>query len=54
LADETPIVFAAVILNPIRKHYWFKQQWRPEMSDESQKHWPDVVLEQGKDLWRAQ
>lgn len=54
LADETPVVFAAVILNPTRKHHWFKQQWRSEISDESQKNWPDVVLEQVKDLWRTQ
>jgi hypothetical protein len=54
LADQTPIVFAAVILNPTRKHHWFKQQWQSESSDESQRDWPDAVLEQVKELWRTQ
>lgn len=54
LADETPLVFAAVILNPTRKHHWFKQQWQSEASDESQRTWPDTVLEQVKELWRTQ
>lgn len=49
LADETPIVYAAVVLNPTVKAHWFKTRWILV----EQKDWLEGVLQQIKDLWQT-
>ena len=48
LADETPIVYAAVMLNPTSKQQWFKEHWILE----EQSDWLRQVTDGVKDLWR--
>jgi hypothetical protein len=50
--DETPIVYAAVILNPTKKHHWFKQEWQD--GTEEQRTWIEAVKVQVQELWRTE
>lgn len=49
--DETPIVYAAVMLNPTEKHHWFKQEWQD--GTEEQRTWIEAVKVQLQKLWRT-
>jgi hypothetical protein len=49
--DETPIVYAAVMLNPTKKHHWFKQEWQD--GTEEQRTWIEAVKVQVQELWRT-
>jgi hypothetical protein len=48
LCDKTPILFAAVYLNPLLKKQWFDGQW----TQDSQAGWSTTVHEQVIELWR--
>lgn len=50
-ADNTPIVFAAVVLDPTKKMLWFEQLWQEGNAE--QRTWPDEVLNKVKALWRS-
>lgn len=50
LCDETPMVYAAVVLNPTVKLGWFKARWTlPEQQD-----WLERIMVQVKDLWKSE
>lgn len=49
LTDETPIYYAAVMLNPVWKHDWFKDIW--SSGTKEQKKWIDTTLTQVEDIW---
>lgn len=49
LADDTPIVYAAVVLNPTLKHGWFEDQWSE--GTEEQQGYITQVRRMVKELW---
>ncbi|KAK3618247.1 hypothetical protein LTR22_026442 [Elasticomyces elasticus] len=49
LADETPMVYAAVMLNPTMKLQWFKEHW----TEPHQSQRLHGVTEQVRDLWHS-
>jgi hypothetical protein len=49
LADETPIYYAAIVLNPLLKTHWFHQYW----TSPEQQQWIQPVIEQIRAIWRA-
>lgn len=51
-ADKTPIVFAAVVLNPTMKNRWFEQLW--EGGSEEQLNWSTDIVNKVKALWRSE
>jgi len=48
VVDQTPIVYAAVIMDPRRKREWFRQEW----TQPSQAAWLDTVTASVTELWR--
>lgn len=51
LADEMPIVYAAVILDPRLKDKWFVEKWQDRGPEE--RRWIVDVIAQVKELWRT-
>jgi hypothetical protein len=52
LADNTPILYAAVIMDPTLKQQWFIEQWADGTLE--QKGWILQVQEQVRDVWRSE
>jgi hypothetical protein len=52
LADKTPMVFAAVVLDPTVKNRWFEEQWSE--GSEEQQAWPLDVMNKVKTLWKSE
>ena len=52
LCDKTPILYAAVILHPARKHHWFKAEWQDGTVE--QRSWIASVKVQVEELWRTE
>ena len=50
--DETPVVYAAVMLNPAKKHQWFKEEW--QNGTQEQRMWIEAVKVQVEELWRTE
>ena len=50
--DQTPILFAAIVLHPARKHRWFRDKW--DNGTAEQRTWALVVKVQVEDLWRSE
>lgn len=50
LIDQTPIYYAAIVLNPTLKKYWFTQQWG---SHPQKVPWIDMVMDLVKGLWES-
>jgi hypothetical protein len=52
LCDQMPILYAAVMLNPTRKHQWFKAKW--DHGTEEQRTWASAVKVSVEELWRSE
>ena len=50
--DQTPVVYAAVMLHPAKKHHWFKERW--DNGTKEQRTWASTVKVQVEELWRKQ